>query len=66
MSKDMKGLIRRAFKIHKTIFPCGRSKLFSESFTIENEILVFWFNANDDTTHVIGKKVGSREIICKE
>ncbi len=66
MSKDMKSLIRHAFKIHKTIFPCGRSNLFSESFTIENEILVFWFNTDDETTHVISKKVGSREIIYKK
>ena len=56
MSKYEKILLKKAFKSHNRIFPCGAKASFSECFTIIDENLIFWFNTLDGSTHIVKLK----------
>ncbi len=56
MSKREKKLIKRAIKDYKTIYPCGHFDEFSKCFTEIKDELVFWFNTEDGSTHIIKQK----------
>jgi hypothetical protein len=36
------------------IFPCGENGQLEDCFTIAENILFFWFNTEDNNTHVLG------------
>jgi len=46
-------LINYAIELHGTIYPCNNLHSIDESFTIENNTLIFWFNDIDDSTHIL-------------
>jgi hypothetical protein len=46
-------LLRQANAIHDKIFPCASRKEFKYCFTRENDQLFFWYNTEDQSTHVI-------------
>ena len=51
--KAQRVLIQKAYTKFGNIQPCGKAKDFSESFTKHSGILVFWFNTEDGSTHVM-------------
>jgi len=46
-------LIKKACERHKKIFPCRHRSGFEHCFTRDNEKVYFWFNTEDQSTHVI-------------
>jgi hypothetical protein len=46
-------LIEQALKGHRRIYPCGNRQQLHECFTIDEDSLSFWFNTEDNSTHVI-------------
>lgn len=46
-------LITEAQKKFNQIYPCGSNQSLQECFTIENDMILFWFNTSDKSTHVL-------------
>ena len=53
MNEIKKTLINRARMQFKQIFPCSTKKSLRECFTIEEDLMIFWFNTEDETTHIL-------------
>ena len=47
-----KKLIKKARSKYKRIFPCRNKKSFAECFTTYNDKLFFWFDTENQSTHV--------------
>lgn len=52
MNLIKKMIISEALTKHKKIFPVGNFKAIDDCFTIDDDKLIFWFNTEDQTTHV--------------
>jgi len=50
-------LILQATEKHSTIYPCSNKSAFDECFTHDCDRLIFWYNTEDNSTHVLTKKV---------
>lgn len=48
-------MIAEAKNDYSVIFPCGNKTSFEECFTRNEDQLLFWFNTEDHSTHVITK-----------
>ena len=46
-------MIKKAKDRYKKIHPYGRRRKLAECFTMEQDKLCFWFNTEDDSTHVV-------------
>ena len=46
-------LIEKAIAKYKKIFPCGGNGQLEDCFTVTKNKLFFWFNTEDNNTHVI-------------
>ncbi|MFP4241892.1 MAG: hypothetical protein ACLFQB_10825 [Chitinispirillaceae bacterium] len=46
-------IINQARERYKQIFPCANKEDLGECFTTENNTLMFWFNTEDKSTHLI-------------
>ncbi|MDR0306502.1 MAG: hypothetical protein LBI42_06665 [Chitinispirillales bacterium] len=46
-------MINQALNRYRKIFPCGDKAEFSDCFTVDSGKLLFWFNTEDKTTHVM-------------
>lgn len=53
MSELKDHVMEMAMKRYRMIYPCASRCDFSECFTIEGNRLFFWFNTEDDSTHVM-------------
>lgn len=53
MNEIKQNLINRAKKQYKTIYPCSTKKKLRDCFTVEENQMIFWFNTEDDTTHIL-------------
>ena len=53
MSEEKMRLIERAIESHERIFPCGNATMLEECFTVNENKLLFWFNTEDDSTHLL-------------
>ncbi len=53
MSETKMKLIQRALDKHEKIFPCGDAALLEECFTVAEDRLLFWYNTEDDSTHLL-------------
>jgi hypothetical protein len=53
MTELEKNLVRKACEKHATIYPCGPQKRFEQCFTREKEKVYFWFNTEDESTHIV-------------
>ena len=60
MNTLKKTMIKKAKSRFKKILPCGRGRKFAECFTIEKERVLFWFNTEDKSTHVVCSDVIQR------
>lgn len=57
MNEIQKRMIDRARKQYKQIKPCGDNNNLYECFTIEGNLVFFWFNTPDKSTHVLTEKL---------
>lgn len=62
-------MIRKAYEMYKGVYPVKSHDKLSDCFTIEENMIMFWFNTPDQSTHVITEKMpwcsndkGSHEI----
>jgi len=53
MNDLKKTMIKKAKDRYKKIHPCGRRRKLDECFTVEDDTLCFWFNTDDQSTHVL-------------
>lgn len=53
MSKREMKLIKKARDKYKKIFPCEGKDSLSECFTTHDNKIFFWFNTEDQSTHLI-------------
>ena len=49
-------LIKQASRRYKGVRPCAQKTDFSECFTVEDGMVYFWFNTDDESTHLITAK----------
>jgi hypothetical protein len=50
-------LISKAVEIYTDIYPVINKDKLGDCFTTEGNILVFWFNTADESTHVLTRKI---------
>jgi hypothetical protein len=48
-------MIAKATHDYDLIFPCGNKLSLEECFTTNGDQILFWFNTEDHSTHVITK-----------
>ncbi len=58
MSEEKIRLLERAVNEYERIYPCGKHKLLNECFTNEGDTLMFWFNTEDQSTHLLVEELG--------
>lgn len=46
-------MVLKAKKKHEKIFPCAHKQHFSDCFTRHENQVFFWYNTEDQSTHVI-------------
>jgi hypothetical protein len=46
-------LIEKAISEHGKIYPCSSSVMLNDCFTEEDKKLLFWFNTEDNSTHLL-------------
>jgi len=46
-------LVIRASEMHSKIFPCAARKEFAQCFTKDRGKLCFWYNTEDQSTHLL-------------
>ncbi|HMB01267.1 MAG TPA: hypothetical protein VKS21_09805 [Spirochaetota bacterium] len=66
MNKEKYRMIRKAVSRWKHIYPCSGLANFENCFTTMGNKLIFWFNTDDHSTHVLIKKapvVHSKNIV---
>ena len=61
MNELKKRMIRKAVQQYKKIYPCGQKRSFAECFSLLGNNLVFWFNTEDQSTHLITRTFGGQE-----
>jgi hypothetical protein len=57
LEKIKRDLIKKAKKEYNKISPCLLHKDFSNSFTIFEDNIIFWFNTDDESTRAIISKI---------
>ncbi len=57
MNNIKKSLIESACKQYREIFPCGSMESIEEGFTVEGKMLLFWFNTEDNSTHLLTQEL---------
>jgi hypothetical protein len=57
MNQLKRKMIQRALKTHKRIFPCSSRSDLGECFTQLDDRVLFWYNTEDKTTHVMARRI---------
>jgi hypothetical protein len=57
MNEFKSKLISEATETFSNIYPCGSKSDFDECFTMNGNHLLFWFNTEDQSTHIISMQV---------
>ncbi|NLE02713.1 MAG: hypothetical protein GX640_22840 [Fibrobacter sp.] len=55
-------MIKLASQKHQKIFPCSHKEHFSDCFTRYENQICFWYNTEDQSTHVITAIISDSEI----
>jgi hypothetical protein len=55
-------MIAEARKKYKSIYPCGNRSDLVECFTKMGDLLAFWFNTEDHSTHLLTLPLEDNEI----
>jgi hypothetical protein len=50
-------MIQKALGVHKKIFPCKGKTHINDCFTVEGQKIIFWFNTEDENTHILFEKI---------
>lgn len=50
-------LIQKAIDEYKRIFPCTNAKHLNDCFTFTGNRLFFWFNTEDNSTHIVIEEI---------
>jgi hypothetical protein len=50
-------LIEQAIQRHRKIYPCANRRDFTECFTVTGNRVFFWFNTEDQSTHLVVAEV---------
>jgi hypothetical protein len=50
-------LIQQAIDKHEKIYPCGSVTQLGDCFTMTGDKLFFWYNTEDDSTHLLMEEV---------
>jgi hypothetical protein len=50
-------ILLRAIDRYERIYPCSDRNDFNECFTVEDGRLLFWFNTEDQSTHVMSARM---------
>lgn len=50
-------LVQKARKRFKQIYPCRAYNSFRESFTVNKDRIIFWFNTEDNSTHALASNI---------
>ncbi len=53
MESIKRHLIEKALKKYKNIYPCVQKVSFQDCFTTVGPQILFWFNTEDHSTHVM-------------
>lgn len=53
MDEQKKTMIENAEQQYQVIRPCGSNTSLSDCFTTVGDTIVFWFNTEDRSTHII-------------
>jgi hypothetical protein len=53
MNELKKQMIAQAQSRHRCIFPCYSCSSLEDSFTVENGKVIFWYNTEDHSTHLV-------------
>jgi len=56
-------LIKKAKQSHKSIFPVGEKKSFEDCFQQYDNKMAFWYNTEDQNTHVV---IGDVKVLKKQ
>ena len=48
-----RNMINEARERYSKILPCSNKEKFSDCFTVDCDQLLFWFNTEDKSTHVL-------------
>lgn len=57
IEKIKKEMITEALDQYEKIFPTAGKSDLSDCFTISRSKLIFWFNTEDESTHVIARDI---------
>ena len=57
MNELKQQMIQKAVKKHSNIFPCSSCRTFEECFTVESNNVIFWYNTEDNSTHLMVEKL---------
>ena len=57
MNDLKKKMILKARQQYNRIYPCSSKKNFGDSFTVEENRILFWFNTPDKSTHVLTQEL---------
>ena len=57
MNDLKKNMIRKAQRRYKNIAPCARRRSLEDCFTVEEDKIYFWFNTEDQSTHVLAAEM---------
>jgi hypothetical protein len=53
MNEIKLNMIKKAMDLYQEIHPCSSKAELLECFTCEENGILFWFNTNDHSTHVL-------------
>ncbi|MFP4417009.1 MAG: hypothetical protein ACOC4C_02450 [Fibrobacterota bacterium] len=53
MTKAEQALLAEAEAIYEKIYPCGTKQSLKECFTLHDNMVLFWFNTSDSSTHLL-------------
>jgi len=59
MGAREKKLVKRAVDIYKNISPVGGKTSFSDCFTEYEDKLFFWFDTEDESTHIVIEEIAA-------
>ncbi len=57
MSELQKKLFERAKERYHHIYPCSDRSEWHECFTVYGGMTLFWFNTEDESTHILFEEV---------
>lgn len=53
MNEIKDNMIFKALQMYKEIYPCPSKMDLGDCFTTEGDLVLFWFNTSDESTHVL-------------